>query len=65
MASDFRVDGCKREKNKPGYKPDREHDAGHHTEETEKEVAVQSVDIPDLVNVCLIDRNEPSQEARG
>ena len=54
------MDGCDREKDKPGYKPDRQHDAGHHAEETDKEVAVQSVDILDLVKIRIDDRIKPS-----
>ena len=65
MTSDLRMDRCKREKNSPGHKPDWQHDADHHTEETEKEVAVQSVDILDLVKICIEDRSDPSQQARG
>ena len=54
------MDGCEREKNNPGYKPDRQHDADHHAEETDKEVAIQSVDILDLVNIRIEDGNKPS-----
>ena len=54
------MDGCEREKNGPGYKPDRQHDADHHAEETDIEVAVQSVDFLDLVKIRFEDRREPS-----
>lgn len=64
MTRDFRMDGCEREKNNPGYKPDRQHDAGHHAEETDKEVTVQSVNILNLVKVRIEGRNKPSQQAR-
>jgi hypothetical protein len=60
MTSDFRMDGCEGEKDNPGKKPDRQHDADHHAEETDKKVAVQSVDILDLVKIRIEDRSEPS-----
>lgn len=58
------MDGCYRKKNDPGYEPDRQHDADHHAQETNKKVAVESIDILDLGIIRIKDRSEPSQEAR-
>ena len=65
MARNTRIDGGKREKNSPGYEPDWQHDSDHHTEETDEKVAVQSIDVFDFAIIGIIDRNRPSQEARG
>src|SRR5260221_1186286 len=56
--------GCDRKKNGPGYEPDWQHDADHHAQETNKKVAVESIDILDLGIIRVKDRSEPSQEAR-
>jgi len=64
MAGNARIDGRKREENSPGYKPDWQHDADHHAEETDKKVAVQSVYVLDLAIIRLENGYRPSQEAR-
>lgn len=58
------MDGCEWEKNSPGYKPDRQHDADHHAEETDIEIAVQPVDILDLFKIRIEGRSDPSQQPR-
>jgi hypothetical protein len=65
MARNTRIDGGKREKNSPGDEPDWQHDADHHTEETDEKVGVQSIDVFDFAIIGIEDRNGPSQEARG
>ena len=65
MARNARIDGGKREENSPRHEPDWQHDADHHSEETDKKVAVQSVDVLDFTIIRLEDRYRPSQEARG
>jgi hypothetical protein len=62
VSSNLGTGGSEREKNEPGYKPDRQHDADHHAQETDEKVAVQSVDVLDLAIVRIVDRNEPPQE---
>ena len=55
MTIDMGMDSRERDKNSPGQKPDRQHDANHHAEETDKEVAIQSIDILDLVKIRIED----------
>jgi hypothetical protein len=64
MTSNVRVDQSEGEKNSPRYEPNREHDADHHTQETDKKVAVQSIDILNTAIICIKDRNKPSKEMR-
>ena len=55
MARNTRIDRGEREKNSPGYEPDRQHDADHHAEETDEKVTVQPVDILDLTIIRIKD----------
>ena len=65
MARNARIDGGKREENSPRYEPDWQHDADHHAQETDIEVAIQSVNVLDFTIIRIVDRYRPSQEARG
>jgi hypothetical protein len=61
MTSNPGVNGGEGEKNGPRYEPNREHDADNHAQETDKEVAVQSIGILNPAIVCVKHRNKPSK----
>jgi len=63
MTRNIRIDGREGEKDSPGYEPGWYRDADHHAQETDKKVAVQSVDLFDILIIGIEKGRDPSQEA--
>lgn len=56
------IDGCKGKENSPGHEPDREEDDGHHSQETNEKIGIETVDAFNVFIVCSPHDQRPSEE---